>query len=49
MKRKVRVFNADEMETFKDIKRFHMQCQKMTADQKKYWQRKPYDFGKGAR
>ena len=49
MKRRTRVFNSDEIESFKDTKRFHMQCQKMTDKQKRYWQRKPYDLGKGGR
>lgn len=49
MKRKVRVFNSDEIGTFKDIRHQHMQAQKMTDREKKYWQRKPYDVGKGVK
>lgn len=45
MKRRTRVFNSEEIEAFKDTRRFHMQCQKMTDKQKQYWQRKPYEFG----
>lgn len=46
MKKKTRELKADERNGFNDIKRYHMQMQHMTAKQKKYWQRKPYDLGK---
>ena len=41
-----RVFNADEKETYKDTKRYHLQNQKMNEKQRSYWNRKPYDFGR---
>ena len=45
MKRHKDRFNSQEIEIFKDTKRFHMQCQRMNDKQKQYWQRKPYEFG----
>lgn len=45
MKRKIRTFSTDEVNGYNDLKRYHMQLQHMTAKQKAYWQRKPYDLG----
>ena len=41
-----RVFSSDEKLGYKDMLRHHLQQQKLTEKQKKYWQRKPYDLGK---
>lgn len=41
-----RVFSNDEKTEYKDTLRQHLQQQKLTEKQRKYWQRKPYDLGK---
>lgn len=45
MKKRIRRFTAGEIEGFKDFKLHHLQAQKPTEEQLKYWRRKPYSTG----
>ena len=45
MKRKERKFRPDEITSYKERVMTYMVQDKMTAEQKKAWNRKPYSYG----